>query len=1314
MAGEQQTPPAAGTSVEQAIDQIANSGDICAQYPPGALNPSIQKQSPFAATHDPQRHSNMAALSDVMRSSNSGDAPSAVQGPFLAIVVAIKSKKTDDKKEPLQLASRLVSMLDPPDTKPPKLVEIKAYIPELNYWGCPPGDLDNPSPEAINIIESLPTYTAKNESIPEPAIYDLVWVNFQRMGDFTTGIYIEPTGDYLPKAAGVNAAGAFGTCGAGTPGTSGAPGSSLPNTGPGGLNYPLTHAGLELPPRRDPIDPNSVRGVKPIGKGMWMFHGGNVETKAAQCAAAGINYILVSSIIQKEGATPSKISPVEKLKKYAEVFLAKGIYVYHWGWPMPGKEEEFVNTMVTLALQAGASGIVADPEAAYEKMSPQDGYAAALTCGQLFIAEAQKNGLVTGFTSYGAVYDPPYLLQQNPNKRVTWYSGFKGVDMCFPQLYGGKGHVAQANPRTRADYWTKNVQAYGDIFGAETVMPILGAYGRSYNDYPGGGGGTYVAGTPTAGSETTSKPPQRMKEEFNMCPIPNNSVSWWSYHNLKKRPERWDVVRNAGNSEGDALAMSGVAAEQQCEDGSTALMGQCPPASGTAQPAPNVTNPTPPPPGGGTSIAKQADLLSQIKAAEAKVEELSVLYDAIEREDLKAKIAELYKDLHALQAAGSQPGDPKGSPSVSIFNEIKVIKNKLDDLNLQLQATQLKQEQAKESLAMASNPSLNDTQTAALQPYVEELTKIIELRTQQSTELAAQISTESVNLETKITEAGLSEEFKAALFKYDEARATYASKAAAFDPAENAQYVTPQEHPDIAPFWALAEEAKQVYMQIIDTEIESLENKIDPDQLPQAPEGGSSNASSANADATTPGDAASPTPPVPALPSPSSPVACGVMGGPGALPGAAGGGATTPWTGATGGTAFQASRAGFGGKIVNTSHICDGHRWSKSSRTFSKASKRRKVTMFVIHETASGIRKTCPGYNSIVNQNRKPSSYCNVMFWLARNGDVLQTQPPEIKAPHANWSNACSIGCEMVVPCFGYVDGNYSQAAQKQAAIGVVVIGPHADPVKGLKTSKKAAAWHGHFCMPAEIQMRRMWELIQSYISNPTDVVQIPAKFPAINESEGFYKSGPYPNSAQATGTNGYWWSGENSKGTPSCTKPNHQGVVAHARWPRHSDGCAAEYYCFARTKGFSSHDAYKMAALMMAVCGGNVINGIRSPGGYRTCPLPGPEMSAAAKSWWGNRPLNACADSVAITGAPVTDGIPPAPEETAAVGDGPPCDGCDPCAQSCPESCGKCLSSSDGDGTPSPPPADPPQESGGGSSDEGFLPELAAFPEYE
>ena len=231
------------------------------------------------------------------------------------------------------------------------------------------------------------------------------------------------------------------------------------------------------------------------------------------------------------------------------------------------------------------------------------------------------------------------------------------------------------------------------------------------------------------------------------------------------------------------------------------------------------------------------------------------------------------------------------------------------------------------------------------------------------------------------------------------------------------------------------------------------------------------------------------------------------------------------------------------------------------------------------------------------------------MFWMARNGDVLQTQPPEVKAPHANWSNNCSIGCEMVVPTFGYVKGKYSEAAQKQAAIGVVVIGKHADPVKGLKTSKKALAWHGHYCMPAELQMRRMWE-----------------------------------------GTNGYWWSGD--RGTPSCTKPNQQGVTSHARWPSHGDGCVIEYYCFASSRGFSSVEAYKMAALSVAVCGGNVINGIRSPAGYRTCPLPNAEMAAAAKSWGGNRPLKACTDSVDIKGAPITEGNAAILNQTAAVGD--------------------------------------------------------------
>ena len=194
-------------SVEGSIQAIANAKSICEMYPPGSLNPATIADSPFP-THDAERHSNIDALNSTMQKAHYGTGPSSLKGPFLGIVVWIKSKK-EDPGEPFQLSDRLTPVTDS-GTEQPKLVEIKAWIPEMNYWGCPRSPLDSPSAEDKNIIASLPTFVAKHESIPEPALYDIVWLDFQVMGDFTTGIYLEPTSDYLPKAGGVAAGGALG------------------------------------------------------------------------------------------------------------------------------------------------------------------------------------------------------------------------------------------------------------------------------------------------------------------------------------------------------------------------------------------------------------------------------------------------------------------------------------------------------------------------------------------------------------------------------------------------------------------------------------------------------------------------------------------------------------------------------------------------------------------------------------------------------------------------------------------------------------------------------------------------------------------------------------------------------------------------------------------------------------------------------------------------------------------------------------------------------------------------------------------------
>lgn len=131
--------------------------------------------------------------------------------------------------------------------KKPKLVQIKARIPELHSMLPVPETLGDESEEQ-NIIEMYPTFIAQAEDVPAPSVGALVWLDFGNKTNFTDPIYIKPVvgGSAAPggvgKVSGKNAhkevcAGKF---------------SSEPPQGDvlAGKNKPFSHIGLPLQPRK--------------------------------------------------------------------------------------------------------------------------------------------------------------------------------------------------------------------------------------------------------------------------------------------------------------------------------------------------------------------------------------------------------------------------------------------------------------------------------------------------------------------------------------------------------------------------------------------------------------------------------------------------------------------------------------------------------------------------------------------------------------------------------------------------------------------------------------------------------------------------------------------------------------------------------------------------------------------------------------------------------------------------------------------------------------------------------------------------------
>lgn len=126
----------------------------------------------------------------------------ASTGPYKAIVLRVEEQPDSDAGS----AEWLSSFLDGKKTNPPKMVRIKARIPELHSMlPIPTGDGNTKGPHQ-GTIDLYPTYTAQSDLVPEPAVGDLVWVNYGNKTNWSDPIYIRPLleVDGIEKALGID------------------------------------------------------------------------------------------------------------------------------------------------------------------------------------------------------------------------------------------------------------------------------------------------------------------------------------------------------------------------------------------------------------------------------------------------------------------------------------------------------------------------------------------------------------------------------------------------------------------------------------------------------------------------------------------------------------------------------------------------------------------------------------------------------------------------------------------------------------------------------------------------------------------------------------------------------------------------------------------------------------------------------------------------------------------------------------------------------------------------------------------------------
>ena len=236
--------------------------------------------------------------------------------------------------------------------------------------------------------------------------------------------------------------------------------------------------------------------IMPKGKGMFMRTlklAGTITDILDGMSTRGLSWVAITRIWQyPEANKPTSLFNTTQLPEYAAALRDAGHEVWVWGYPAPGKHEEFVEKLVSMAVAVKARGVILDPEEPFIGRAEE---AAALMAATR--AAAAQFGLGVGFTSYGAPWNFP---------NFPW-SAFLGADFGMPQIYDASNNLP-------ATYPVKSVNAWKQL-GFHHVAPISAAFNKSRD---------------------------QMTALLKATPI-DGTVSWWDWFNCNGDPKRWDAVQ---------------------------------------------------------------------------------------------------------------------------------------------------------------------------------------------------------------------------------------------------------------------------------------------------------------------------------------------------------------------------------------------------------------------------------------------------------------------------------------------------------------------------------------------------------------------------------------------------------------------------------------------------------------------------------------------------------------------------------------------------------------------------------------------------
>ncbi len=245
-----------------------------------------------------------------------------------------------------------------------------------------------------------------------------------------------------------------------------------------------------LPPKALP--------VMPAGKGMFirdLAKAGTRKQVLERMAQCGLSWVAIQKIWQYTDPPnkPSSLYNTKTLAEYSEDLQAAGREVWIWGYPAPGKHQEFVEVLLAAATQVKARGVIVDPEAPYI-----DQMGAAVTLMTLLVNQANKHGLGVGVTSYGA----PWFFPEFP------WNAFRSASFGMPQIYDADNNMGKTYPKESVDAWKAK--------GFKNIVPISAAFNKDKAAMA-----ALLAETPVDGS-----------------------ICWWDWYNCSLEPDRWDALKD--------------------------------------------------------------------------------------------------------------------------------------------------------------------------------------------------------------------------------------------------------------------------------------------------------------------------------------------------------------------------------------------------------------------------------------------------------------------------------------------------------------------------------------------------------------------------------------------------------------------------------------------------------------------------------------------------------------------------------------------------------------------------------------------------